>query len=67
MTLNEINELAEKQLGRYSVAHPSSKKVARQTIQLCAALKLALYYVEGDATYEGLVQKIKDQFGLDAK
>lgn len=33
--------------------------------KLLAALDLALYYVEGDATYEGLCQQIKDRFGID--
>lgn len=33
--------------------------------ELEAALALALYYVEGDATYEGLITRIKDKFGID--
>lgn len=35
--------------------------------KLVAALGLVLYYVEGDATYEGLVERIKERFGIDAK
>ncbi len=33
--------------------------------RLAGALNLALFYVEGDATYEGLVEQLKDKFGID--
>lgn len=32
---------------------------------LMPALKMVLYYVQGDATYEGLVQKLKDEYGIE--
>lgn len=35
--------------------------------QAIEALELALYYVNGDATYESLIQKIKDKFGIEIK
>jgi hypothetical protein len=34
---------------------------------LNGALRLALYYVEGDATYDGVIEKIKTNFGIDLK
>lgn len=34
---------------------------------LNGALKLALYYINGDATYEGVIEKIKNEFGIDLK
>jgi len=34
--------------------------------QLRLAIEFVLYYVEGDATYEGVVEKLKTQYGYEA-
>jgi hypothetical protein len=65
MNLKEVRALAEKVADE--VENRDAAALAERAIELCGALSLAVYYVDGDSAYEGLILQIKNRFGLDVK
>jgi hypothetical protein len=57
--LDQMRERSTEPTKRMEMDLPWVKKLAEDNLRLIEALELAMYYVEGDATWEGLCLKVE--------